>query len=312
LLILKSERKVDKVLSHRSALALALVGNFLLPAPSLRVRVGSDWVTWWRSDTAPRSWLNADPTLLSGIRWRVVRDGMEIGALRISGRGGAERLRVLLIRFEPRRFRYSLEERKTDRHHASWAVDSMPAAATLAFNVGQFQGTTQWGWLVTGGIERQQMSQAPLATAVVFDSSSGMHMVAAGDTERAGKLAVAVGFQSYPTLLVKGEIPSLLREAGRGVDLSHRDSRLALGALRDGRVLVALTRFDGLNGELEELPVGLTVPEMAALMGALGCEDAVMLDGGISGQLAVRDAHGAMMMSRGWRKVPLGFVVTPK
>ncbi|NUS96106.1 MAG: hypothetical protein HOQ11_01710, partial [Gemmatimonadaceae bacterium] len=81
--------------------------------------------------------------------------------------------------------------------------------------------------------------------------------------------------------------------------------------LPDGRVLVALTRFEGLGGALELLPFGLTTPEMAALMGALGCRDAVLLDGGVSGQLAIHGARGERREWPGLRRVPLGLIATP-
>ena len=82
-------------------------------------------------------------------------------------------------------------------------------------------------------------------------------------------------------LLQNGAVPAPLLEPGRGVDLGHRDSRLALGTLPDGRVVIALTRFDALGGVLGGIPFGLTSPEMAAVMGALGCREALLLDGGI-------------------------------
>jgi hypothetical protein len=44
---------------------------------------------------------------------------------------------------------------------------------------------------------------------------------------------------------------------------------------------------------------------MAALMGALGCREAVLLDGGISAQMLFRDASGAAHRWRGLREVPL-------
>jgi uncharacterized protein YigE (DUF2233 family) len=115
-------------------------------------------------------------------------------------------------------------------------------------------------------------------------------------------------FQSYPMLLQDGALPPPLRESGRGVDLGHRDSRLALGTLPDGRVVIALTRFDALGGALGRIPFGLTSPEMAAVMGALGCRQALLLDGGISGQLLLRDADGAAQVWPGIRRVPLGLV----
>ena len=115
-------------------------------------------------------------------------------------------------------------------------------------------------------------------------------------------------FQSYPMLLQDGVVPVPLREAGMGVDLAHRDARLALGTLADGRVVVALTRFDALGESLGRVPFGLTTPEMAAVMGGLGCRHALLLDGGISGQLMVRKADGSVRSWPGTRSVPLGLV----
>jgi hypothetical protein len=96
------------------------------------------------------------------------------------------------------------------------------------------------------------------------------------------------------------------------VNLTHRDARLALCELRDGRWLVALTRFEGLGGVLERLPFGLTTPEMAALMGGLGCRRAVLLDGGLSGQLLLRDTAGQASEWAGLRRVPAGLVAVPR
>src|SRR4029079_15600114 len=95
------------------------------------------------------------------------------------------------------------------------------------------------------------------------------------DAERASGRALQA-FQSYPALLAgDGTIPLPIRTPGAGVDLTHRDSRLAMGELRDRRMLIVMTRFEGLGGVLDNLPFGLTTPEMAALMGALGCRQAV-------------------------------------
>ncbi len=154
---------------------------------------------------------------------------------------------------------------------------------------------------------------APLAGAVVVDPSGAVRVVApdsvAAERERG---TAREAFQSYPMLLQDGVVPMALREAGKGVDLAHRDARLALGTLADGRVVIALTRFDALGESLGRVPFGLTSPEMAAVMGALGCRQALLLDGGISGQLSVREADGSVQSWRGTRSVPLGLVGRPK
>ena len=69
-------------------------------------------------------------------------------------------------------------------------------------------------------------------------------------------------------------------------------------------MVVALTRFDALGGSLGRLPFGFTSAEMAAL----GCRQAILLDGGISGQLMVGDADGGARTWPGIRSVPLGLV----
>jgi exopolysaccharide biosynthesis protein len=119
-----------------------------------------------------------------------------------------------------------------------------------------------------------------------------------------------LGFQSYPTLLSNdGTVPSALRSGEGGLSLTHRDARLALGETRDGLLLIVLTRFDAMGEITGSIPLGPTTPEMAAIMGGLGAKDAVMLDGGISAQLLLRDpARAAPLRWPGWRRVPLALI----
>ena len=90
------------------------------------------------------------------------------------------------------------------------------------------------------------------------------------------------------------------------------DARAAIGQDREGRIIVAITRFDAFGQSLGFVPFGLTTPEMAAVMGALGARDAVALDGGISAQLALRNADGSVLSWRGMRSVPLALVARPR
>jgi exopolysaccharide biosynthesis protein len=150
---------------------------------------------------------------------------------------------------------------------------------------------------------------APLAGAVIVGADGAVRVVAPDSVELERRRGGArEAFQSYPMLLERGRVPAALRTAGLGVDLAHRDARLALGTLPDGRVVIALTRFDALGGTLGRVPFGLTSPEMAAVMGGLGAQDALLLDGGISGQLRLRDGDGSNRTWPGTRSVPLGLV----
>ncbi len=192
-----------------------------------------------------------------------------------------------------------------------WSIDQAPGLAVVALNAGQCSDAGPWGWVGRDGREVRAPGYGPLAPAVVVDSSGHVRLVPADSVtivRREGGIATA--FQSYPAVLVRdGEVPSPLFNEGSGVNLRHRDARLSIGLLRDGRVLIAMTRFEAL-GALSNLPFGLTTPEMAAVMGALGASRAVLLDGGISSQLLVRDTTGEARAWRGLRQVPLGLVVT--
>jgi hypothetical protein len=285
-----------------------------LPRSTLAVRAGGAWRTWWRSDSAPGAWTAADARVTGGVRWRPVAAGVEAGALTLAGAGEAWRTEVVLLRVDPRRAAFRLAALVGgDGRARPWRVDDAPAGALAALNAGQFTAGGPWGWVVHEGVEWRPPGRGPLAPAVVVDSAGAVRLVPA-DSVAAVRAAGGVreAFQSYPALLVgDGELPAPLQAPGRGVDLGHRDARLAIGTLADGRVLVALTRFGALGGALDALPFGPTVPEMAALVGALGARRAVLLDGGISGQLLVRE-RGRSRAWRGLRPVPLGLVVVPR
>jgi hypothetical protein len=275
-------------------------------ADALAVRDVGRWVTWWERDRAPERWAGAAP-LAGRVAWRAGASGVEWGELELRGASEAWRTRLILVRLDPRRVELSLAAAFTAGAH--WTVADAGADAALALDAGQFRGSLPWGWVVTGGREVLAPQYAPLAGAVVVDRSGAVRVVPPdGVPAERARGAAREAFQSYPMLLQDGVVPAALREEGRGVNLEHRDARLALGTLADGRVMVALTRFDALGPTLGRVPFGLTSPEMAAVMGALGCRQALLLDGGISGQLLVREAGGTVRSWPGTRSVPLGLV----
>lgn len=312
---------------RRIASALALLGAAHLGAPAasaqaarggvregdaLAVRDGARWVRGWGAPQAHARWAAASPALVRAVRWRRAAAGIETATVRVSAGSGIT-IRVALARLAPARLRLGLVQATRDAGlGGAWTVDSLPPDAVAAVNAGQFDGGAPWGWLVAAGVERQPPGTGSLAMALVVDTA-GVARLVSPDELPAWRRSARLAFQSYPALLVgDGELPHALREPGRGVDLAHRDTRVALGELRDGRLLIALTRYDALDGALSLLPVGPTIPELAALMGALGCRRAVALDGGLSGQLAVRDEAGRPWRWAGMRRVPLALVAWPR
>jgi hypothetical protein len=294
--------------------ALADAAAPSLPESKLAVLSGSRWVHWWDAAHPPSAWRASDAVVSGAVGWRPAAAAMERGELRLAGSGEAWRLKVVLVRFDPARLRLELVEANREGGTlAAWSLDDTPRDAVLAFNAGQFTGGVPWGWLVRGGRIEQPAGTGALSMAFCVLSSGEVRFVPTAAIPSLPNGIVAEAFQSYPALLRgDGDVPSALATAGLGVDLEHRDTRLAIGELRDGRWLVALTRFAVAGDALGALPFGPTVPEMAAVMGALGCRRAVMLDGGISAQLAVREPGGGLLRWRGLRDVPLALVAYPR
>jgi hypothetical protein len=294
-----------------ASIAMAPAGRGLPPS-TLRLRAGAEWVTWWRSERAPDRWL-LDRPLAARLRLRPGIRGISWGELLLAGDAEAWRTRLVVTVIDPARVRLALDTAYADQEPA-WRVARGAADTNVAFavNAGQFVQTLPWGWVVIDGAPYLSPGSGPLVTSVVVDAHGDVHWVHEDDASRvAAPSDIAYAFQSYPTLLRDGVVPVPLRATGRGLDVAHRDARLAIGRLADGRLIVAMTRFDGLGGALERLPFGLTVPEMAAVMGALGARDAVMLDGGISAQLMVREMNGRPRVWAGLRAVPLALVARP-
>lgn len=236
---------------------------------------------------------------------------METAQARLAGVGEAWRIRVVLVRLNPDSLSFTLVSRVRDSGSGgAWTADSLPAGAVFGVNAGQFADGVPWGWLVRDGVEAQPPGTGPLSMGVALDASGRVRLLRVDEIGAARASGdVRLAFQSYPALLLdSGTVPLPLRHGDAGVDVEHRDSRVALGVLRDGRVIVALTRFDALGERMGLLPFGPTVPEMAALMGALGCDRAVSLDGGLSGQLAIRREGHPPDAWPGLRPVPLALI----
>jgi exopolysaccharide biosynthesis protein len=254
----------------------------------------------------------AQLALVAGGLWRPVQPGIWQRDIQMAPNGPLSVVQAIAIRIDPAVVRFRLDTATRDfGMRSAWSIDRMPAEALVVLNTGQFAMGRPWGWLVRDGVEAQPPGHGSVAMAFVVDSAGAPVLVDPNDIP-AWRGRAYVAFQSYPALLTgDGDLPWELRESGRGVDLEHRDSRLAIGVLGDGSVVVVLTRYTGLGGAAPTLPWGPTAPEMAAFMKSLGARRALLLDGGVSSQLAVRGQDGSLQRWPNWRSVPVGMVVVP-
>lgn len=263
---------------------------------------------FWQGSRAPVQWTAADVGLIGLVTWHPGQPGVEWTTLSIAGQGEAHALTLVLARIDPQVVSLHLVW-DIERDRPAWTVDRAGDAA-LALNAGMFVERLPWGWVVMDGRERLAPGHGPLSSALVALADGRLVWIDGDDVSNwrgraGGNLRFA--FQSYPTLLAgDGAVPAALRNGA--INDTHRDARLALGLDRQGRLLVAMTRLDILIPGADRVPFGLTVPEMAAVMGALGAQHAMLLDGGISAQLTISDSTGHARVWKGLRKVPLALV----
>ena len=217
-------------------------------------------------------------------------------------------VRVIAVDVDPTRIALSLELVRSGSVLMPWSLDEAPSDALLAMNAGQFTDEGPWGWVVHRGREWQAPGSGPLSGVFVVDSIGRVRIAAAGaiDSVRAGG-GVREALQSFPLLLERGRAPRLLCDPSTSLDRDHRDIRLALGVRAHGRLLIALSGYDGIGRFAERLPIGPTTMEMAEVMRRLGAVDALMLDGGLSAQLLLRQG-AALHRWEGLRHVPLALV----
>lgn len=284
---------------------IAAALGLALPESTLAIKRGGEWRVWWTSRQAPARWQPADTARLGRIAWHAGTPGVEWSELVVAGSGEAWRTRVVVARLDPRRVRFRLDTSFARDGKPTWTIERVHPSAVFAVNAGQFLHTMPWGQVVLDGSQWMTPGSGSLSSMVEIDTTGSLRVRHTADASPSN---TRWAFQSYPTLLRGGEVPGELRGDSEGIDLEHRDARAAIGVTFDGRVIVALTRFDALGELMGFVPFGLTTPEMAAIMGALGARDAVMLDGGISAQMMLRSAGGAKKSWRGTRSVPLALV----
>lgn len=282
-----------------------------LPSSALTLRTPEGWRRFWDAASAPQHWAGADSLVAASIRWRRLADGVEWSELELAGSGEAWRTRLVVVRLDPSRVRLVLDT-AYGSGRAAWTIDRAPDSAVVAVNGGQFVSAMPWGWVVLEGRQLLSPGAGPLVTTLTVDDAGIPHWAHGGRIDDALRRSTRWAFQSYPTLLRAGTVPPPLRGSGGGLDVAHRDARLAIGGVDDGRLLIAMTRFDAFGRALGFVPFGLTTPEMAAVMGALGARDAVLLDGGVSAQLLLRAANSETHRFTGLRAVPLALLALPR
>jgi uncharacterized protein YigE (DUF2233 family) len=126
------------------------------------------------------------------------------------------------------------------------------------------------GWAMSDGV---LWSKQPAGATMVVDAKGGVSIGRFGKLPADARQAVSSG----ELLLVHG------RNVAGTNDLAPRT---AIGIDRSGRKLIMLV----VDGRRADFSVGMTGPQVADELAKLGCFDALMLDGGGSSTMVMRDA----------------------
>lgn len=280
--------------------ALVQVGSPTPPAP-LQIRADGQWLTWRRF--TPGDSASLDSLLPRAITWIEQQAGLRLGTFEIRTEGRPWENSVALLELDPTHYRFELDAAANweRRLVAEWMRDSSIVAA---MNTGLFRDDgTPFGLVVIGGTRRNPPTGWLDALVSIEHGTPRLHDVRREASADSGWFA----FQTLPWLVRGGRVVFSVSSGAR-MSRTHRDRRLTLCLGADRFVRILLSNFEAFGRNVGVIPIGLTIPEQATIAGAMGCTDAVALDGGISAQLFVRGTRTLHRMP-GWRKVPLVMLV---
>jgi exopolysaccharide biosynthesis protein len=273
------------------------------PAPGLEVRVAGAWRPW--PAFGPGAAAAPAPPLAEATAWRDSAPGLRIGAFEVRTAEGLLRNSVALVEIDPARWRFGLEAAPAWERRSAEDWLRADTGLALAVNTGLFRENGRPIGLVVMDGDRRGTPVSWLDVMVVLEN--GVPRLA---STQAPLNAGASAFQTLPWLVRDGRV-ALGVTSGVRLSRTHRDRRITLCLGGDGLVRLLLSNFEVFGATVGRVPVGLTIPEQAALAAGAGCRDAVALDGGISAQIAARTG-GHLVRMPGWRKVPLMMVLRPR
>jgi len=272
-------------------------------SPGLEIRVAGGWQPW--PAYGPGAVAAPAPVLGVAVAWRDSTPGFRIGAFDVRTADGLLRNSVAILEIDPARWRFALAAAPVFERRSAEDWLRMDTTLALAVNTGLFRESgLPIGLVVMDGVQRG----APVGwlDAVVALENGAPRLLPLDAALAPG----ASAFQTLPWLVRDGRV-ALGVTSGVRLSRTHRDRRITLCLGTDARVRLLLSNFEVFGATVGRVPVGLTIPEQAALASGAGCRDAVALDGGISAQIAARSG-GRLVRMPGWRKVPLMMVLRPR
>lgn len=242
------------------------VGRMMAGTTGLRwSNGGGGWAPVTREQASRRLWGPVDTFLEPD--WASVTAGLSVGTLAFGHGADPIDIDVVVARIDPTRWRFRVWGRK-DWSPGTVSELAREAGLTLAVNASYFSDDGPLGLVISDGVRRNAQGSRRAAHFLV--GPMGPRIV---NEKKVGVAGAEQGFQGFPSIMSAGRTFSYMRDGGRGFDVWTPDRRTAACVDRLGDVLLVVT--DTHIG-------GLSLDELATVMGGLGCVDAMAFDGGSS------------------------------
>ncbi|MBM4369635.1 MAG: phosphodiester glycosidase family protein [Deltaproteobacteria bacterium] len=223
-------------------------------------------------------------------RYTAVAEGLDIAEITMLRPPDPRGVEVVVARIDPAHWQFRAWGRD-DWSRAPVAALAEEAGLSLAVNGPYFAEDGPLGLVVSDGVVRNRQSPRR-ASHFLVEKAGGRPRILNQKKARLGPLDQ--GIQGFPSIMSGGKTFTYLRTGGLGVDADAVARRTAACIDRDDRVILLVT---------DDWTAGLSLADLATLLGGLGCIDAMAFDGGGS---------TAMSMSVGeYRRDVGGFDAVP-
>ena len=200
--------------------------------------------------------------------WAYPAPGLAQRTLRFQRPPNPQTVEVLVARVDPARWAIRAWGRP-DWSRDDVGVLAREAGMVLAVNGSYFDDEGPLGLVVSDGVTRSTRRKG-WPTQFLVGADGRPRIVT---TKGGAPGAVTQGIQARPALLHDGRVYGYIRSGGRTFDPWVVDRRTAACTDRGGKLLLVVT---------ETHTNGLSLDELATVLGGLGCMDAMAFDGGSS------------------------------
>lgn len=249
-----------------------MIGTFLAGTGGLRWSDGeSPWTEVTVEQHNRRLWGPVDAFLTP--RWTPIAPGLSTARLEFGRGPDPLGVGVIVTRFDPSGWRFRVWGRP-DWKPGAVAELAAEAGVPFAVNASYFSDEGPLGLVISEGMRRNAQGTRRAAHFLVIDGRPRIV-----NAKKAPLSAATEGFQGFPAIMSEGRTFAYMRDGGRGFDVWVADRRTAACLDRANQFLIVVT--DARLG-------GLSLDELATVMGGLGCVDAMAFDGGSSTGMVLR------------------------